>query len=111
MREVANSPSIVPRLAAELRQRLAELDRERSVIEATLTALGGVTRPQPKARRRPATLDERIQRVLRDEPGTRASMLAEVEGVTVDAVMARLQIMEQERSVSRDGLGWRLLTE
>ena len=38
-------------------------------------------------------------------------MLAEVEGVSIDAVLARLRIMEKHQFVSRDGLGWRLRTK
>lgn len=105
------STSILPRLATEFRQRLAELDLERARVAATLLALDGATRPQTEARRRPAPLDERIKRALRKDPGTRASMLAELEGLSIDAVRAQLRIMEQHQVVARDGLGWSLRTD
>ena len=102
--------SIVPRLAGELRDRLAELDRERALVNAALVALDNAAPPRFAPGRRRETLDERIERALRDEPGIRASMLAEVEGVSVEAVLARLRVMEQHGYVSRDGLGWGLRT-
>lgn len=106
--DLVSAAPIVARLAGEFRQRLVELEHERSRIRAALAALEGVATPQVMKRRRQATLNARIERVLRAEPGMRASMLAEVEGVSVDAVMAQLRLMEQLELVSRDGLGWRL---
>lgn len=107
-RDLASDASLVPRLAGEFQQRLVELERERSRIMAALAALDAVAWPQARAQRPRATLDERIERALREEPGVRASMLAEVERVSVDAVAARLHVMEERELVSRDGLGWRL---
>ena len=107
--DLASGASIVPHLAGEFRQRLVELEHERSLLKAVLAALEGVACPRVRERRRQATLDERIERVLRDEPGMRASMLAEVERVPVDAVVVRLRIMQEHGLVSRDGLGWRFV--
>jgi len=106
--DLASGAPIVARLAREFRQRLVELEHERSRIKAALAAIEGVAPPQVRKRRPQATLDARIERILRAEPGMRASMLAEVEGVLVEAVVAQLRIMEQHELVSRDGLGWRL---
>jgi hypothetical protein len=88
-------------LAARLRERLDELDAERSRVADALQALV------------PAATSARIAKpsiieALETSPGARSSMLALVCGRSTASVAAEIEKLAEAELVERDGLGWRL---
>lgn len=96
----------IPRLQAEFKQRLDDLDGERRAIERALRALGG-TQSSSRSRGR-AHLKEQVMDMLRADPGARCTMLALALGRSADDVTALLLQLEQDALAERSGLGWRL---
>jgi predicted Rossmann fold nucleotide-binding protein DprA/Smf involved in DNA uptake len=97
------APLSIGELRVKLRRRLADLDRERSLIQNALTALEGERRPSP---RRPGIKRDAVLRAVRGDPGVRASMLALELGMDVDRLADALLELQKAGEIKRTGMGW-----
>jgi CRP-like cAMP-binding protein len=98
-------------LRAEAETQLRHLEKHgnslRKLIEFADDQLSD--RSQTKPGSRPGSRSRRpsLTGTIRKRPGVRASMLADLLGVSFEQVSLDLEKLEKEGVIRRDGLGWR----
>lgn len=96
----------IGRLRLDLEARLTAIDEEGRRIRRALAALRS---PVRVGRGGGAGRTDELLEALRQQPESRASVLALASGTTVEVVSSELRLLEEKGVVATDGTRWRLV--
>jgi hypothetical protein len=99
-------------LRSRAQAELEQLQQQQQTLERLIEFVDEYTstksRPAPKPRRRRRRRPTSLIEVIRERPGIRTSMLAMVVDRPSEEIAGELVGHEQEGTICRDGLGWRI---